>query len=94
MNLPSVKLSKEEQKEKILKSQADNEKKFKLVVKIINWKTGLKNGASTQPDDKITSYEWQCYKQHLVEISKANPDKVKGKLEETYEAIKLHGGFE
>lgn len=95
MSLPQSKLlTKEERKNAVLKAQQANEKIFKLVVKIINWQSGsLANNSKNT--NKITSDEWQRYRQHLRGIYKLVDEKVaKEKLKETYKAIKDNGGFE
>lgn len=64
------------------------------MVKIISWKAGLVEGASIQRANKITPEEWQLYQDHLLRISKiASVDKVRGKIKETFDAIKKNGGF-
>lgn len=88
------KLTKEERKEAVLKSQAANEKIFKLVVKIISWKSGPMEGATIKKTDKVTPDEWQRYRTHILRISKTESEKrVREKLDDTYKAIKANGGF-
>lgn len=94
MTTDKPKLTKEERKAAASKTQAANEKIFKLVVKIISWKSGPMEGASIKLTDKITRDEWQRYRAHMLRISKTESEKrVKEKLEETYNAIKANGGF-
>jgi len=95
MNLPKVKLSKEEQKQAALLAHEANEKIHSLVVKIISWKAGILDGAVITQSNKITKREWEKYRQHILRISKIDSvEKVKSKLKETQEAIQSHGGFE
>src|SRR5437588_102796 len=89
LKTPVLKLSREEQKKAALEHQKANELIHQLVVKIISWKSG-----SSQVN-KITTREWTNYRQHILRISKTeSPDRVKGKLEATKEAIQNHGGFD
>ncbi|MBI2011948.1 hypothetical protein HYS91_04220 [Candidatus Daviesbacteria bacterium] len=95
--MPSLKVkqTKDERKIALLKTQKENEKVFKLVTKIISWKSGLMDGASIKSENKITPKEWHTYKKHLTKISTSEgKDKVKNKIKETFRAIKEHGGFE
>lgn len=91
----SSKLSKEEKKIAAQENHEENERIHSLVVKIISWRSGLLDGAVIQESNKITPKEWDEYKKHLTRISKIDsPERVKEKLNETYESIKKRGGFE
>lgn len=88
----SIKLSREEQKKAALEHQKQNEQIHQLVVKIISWKSGSLGSSCL---NKITNREWSNYRQHILKISKTeSPDRVKGKLEATREAIQNHDGFD
>lgn len=90
--MSATKLTKEERDIQTQITQAANAETHRLVVKIITWRTGLAEGFST---NKITAEEWERYKKHLLNISKTDSvEKVKGKLKETYDSIKMRGGFE
>lgn len=89
------KLTKEEKKIQAQENHEENERIHALVVKIISWRSGLLDGAIIQEQNKITPKEWDEYKKHLLRISKVeSPEKVKEKINNTYEAIKKRGGFE
>lgn len=95
MNLPTQKLSKEDQKILSLKKKAESDIVYRLVVKIISWKNGPLVGGSLQKTDRITAKEWAEYKKHLLMISKTDsPEKTMGKIKETQQIIQKHGGFE
>lgn len=95
MDLPKVRLSKEEQKLAALKNHIANEKIHSLVVKVISWRFGILDGASIIESNKITKKEWGRYKKHILAISKIESvEKVKGRLKETWDSIQTHGGFE
>lgn len=95
MDLPKVKLSKEEQELAALKKHAENEKIHSLVVKIISWRFGILEGASIIDSNKVTQKEWGKYKKHILNISKVESvERVKEKLKETQTCIQNNGGFE
>jgi hypothetical protein len=88
MQLPTQKLTQDEQKLLALKKKAASDNIYRLCVKIISWKSGKKTV-------KITSKEWVEYKKHIVGISKTeSPERVLTKLKDTHQAIIKHGGFE
>ena len=95
MDLPTKpRLNKEEQKAIAAKNLIAKEKIHSLVVKIISWKFGILEGASIIDSNKITKYEWEKYRQHILTISKVQTiEKVKEKLKETQASIQSHGGF-
>ncbi len=89
------KLSKEDKKQAALENHEENERIHALVVKIISWRSGILDGAIIQKNNKVTPKEWEEYKKHLLRISKVeSPERVKEKLNDTYESIKKRGGFE
>lgn len=95
MQLPTQKLTQEEQKLLALKKKAISDGIYQLCVKIISWKTGSLIGSSAKKTGKITAKEWTDYKKHLIGISKTeSPEKVLAKLKETRQMIEKHSGFE
>ena len=93
--MTAVKLTKEEKKVIAQENHEESERIHALVVKIISWRSGLLDGAVIQESNKITAKEWDEYKKHLLRISKVeSPERVKEKLNETYESIKKRDGFE
>ncbi len=67
----------------------------KLVVKIISWSDGLRNGGIISSDNKISKSEWSNYRKHILSVQKTDSlDVVKGRLEETRQSIEENHGFE
>jgi hypothetical protein len=93
MNLPTHKLTQEDQKLQALKKKEESQVAYHLVVKIICWRNGLKSGNANRAD-KVTPKEWAAYKKHLLTISKTEShDSVMGKLKEIQQLIQKNGGF-
>lgn len=72
------------------KNQQLRESAYKLVVKVIRWRSGVKG-------DKITTKEWKEYKKHLLASIPTDETRkyqqILGKLKETQQAILKYGGF-
>lgn len=88
------KLTADERKAANEQAHQAKEKIFKLVVKIISWETKSMDSLALRTDDRISSQEWNSYKQHIMEISKSESlEKVKSRLVETYKSIQSNNGF-
>lgn len=93
MNAPQ-KQTKDERARALMEKQKANENIHNLVLKIISWKFGPLEGAFISEEDKISAYEWNSYKTHILNISKTESvETVKEKLQKTREAILNHNGF-
>lgn len=72
------------------KNQQIRETAYHLVVKIIQWRSGIKG-------EKVTTKEWRDYKKHLLSSISAEETRkhqqVLTKLKETQQAILKYGGF-
>jgi hypothetical protein len=85
----------DEKKLKALEVKAQHEKLHGLIVKIISWRTGRTQGSSIKSDNKITAAEWKTYTEFFQNISSdKTKDEVNQKIQEVYDAIKSHDGFE
>lgn len=85
----------DERKLALLKAQQVRDKMFDLVVKIISWETGSLNSFVVKAKNKISAVEWSQYKKYQLDIpTTASIDKVKKKLNTTYQSIIENGGFE
>lgn len=64
----------------------------KLVVKIINWKDGLRETSIIK--DKITSKEWRTYCSKMLQINvSSSKQKIMENLKELKKTISNHNGF-
>lgn len=87
-------LGREEKRLAALKIQAERDKRFKLVAKIISWETGSMDSIAVKTLDRITNSEWSIYKDHILAIATVETvEKVKEKLDQTFENIKKNGGL-
>lgn len=87
-------LDREQKRLAALKIQAERDKRFKLVAKIISWETGSMDSIAVKSLDRITETEWSIYKEHILGIATAETvEKVKAKLAQTFEDIKRNDGF-
>ncbi len=88
-------LTKDEKKLAVLKAQKAKEQAFKLVVKIISWESASLDSTAVKSNNKISHKEWLEYKRQRVGIiTPDNKDRIKEKLDLTYNSIKANGGFE
>lgn len=87
-------VKREEKRLAALKMQDEKNKRFKLVAKIISWETISKDSASVTTLEKVTEVEWSTYRKHILEIATSEKEeKVKQKLNQTFESIKSNKGF-
>lgn len=87
-------LNREEKRLAALKVQAERDKRFKLVAKIISWETGSMDSIAVKSLDRITDSEWSIYREHILGIATAETvEKVKQKLDQTFEDIKKNDGL-
>ncbi len=92
--MTAPKRTKEEQKQIALDNHIANEKIHSLVVKIISWKAGIRNGDQTKYMGKVTPEEWKEYKKHIIKISTSeSPERVLDKLKKTEQSIQDNNGF-
>lgn len=84
-----------DQEQAILEKRQEAEKKHKLVIKIISWRSGLVEGASIQSDNKISVLEWDEYSEYMLKISNVEHiEKTKDRLNKTHLEITNNNGFE
>ncbi len=67
----------------------------RIVVKVISWSDGLKNGGIVKKTDTITLKEWQFYCGRTLKINTTQgKEEIKNSLEETRKMIASFDGFE
>lgn len=87
-------LNREEKRIATLKIQAERDKRFKLVAKIISWESGAEGSIAVTTQNKVTDAEWSEYKKYIQTITTSDSvEKVKQKIDLTFENIKKNGGF-
>ncbi|MDO8619382.1 MAG: hypothetical protein Q7R49_05580 [Candidatus Daviesbacteria bacterium] len=66
----------------------------RIVVKVISWSDGLKNGGIIKKTDTITPKEWQMYCSRTFKINATQKrEKVQSGLDVTKKLIESFGGF-
>lgn len=66
----------------------------RIVVKVISWSDGLKNGGIIKKTDTITLKEWQFYCSQTLKINiNRGKEEVRDSLEATRKVIESFGGF-
>lgn len=87
--------SRNSNKTAILEKQQERETWYKLVVKIISWKSGLLEGGTVKQVNKISAREWRTYCEHSLRINVTyGKSKTQEDLKELKKIIHDFGGFE